>query len=65
MRLQKEEVRLHDFKKRCHKKSDKDSDWKGFMKKGESYSEVLGIKQPDIIERLNQEIRDEKEKNED
>ena len=62
MKLLRKMGRLHDFKKRCIKNSARDSDWKGYMKRGKSYSEYLSIKQPDIIERLNEEVREEKEK---
>ena len=62
MKLLRKMGRLQDFKKRCIKNNERDSDWKGFMRKGKPYSEYLSIKQPDIIERLNEEIREEKEK---
>ena len=62
MKLLRKMGRLHDFKKRCIKNSDRDSDWKGYLKRGKSYSEYLSMKKPDIVERLNEEIREEKEK---
>ena len=50
MKLLRKMGRLQDFKKRCIKNNERDSDWKGFMRKGKPYSEYLSIKQPDIIE---------------
>jgi hypothetical protein len=62
MKLLKERGRIKNVKRRCVKNNDRDSDWKEFMKKGKPYTEYLSFKQPDIIARLNEEIREEKEK---
>ena len=54
--------RLRKFSKRCKRNTNELSDWKRFMQKGEQYSEVLTNKKPDLIDRLNKEIREEKER---
>ena len=54
--------RLKHFAKRSHINKNEFSDWKTFMQKGDKYSEVLDYKKPDLIDRLNEEIRVEKER---
>ena len=54
--------RLKHFAKRSHINKNEFSDWKTFMQKGGKYAEVLSYKKPDIIDRLNKEIREEKER---
>ena len=62
MRKLKEEGRLHDFQKRSTHNITEMSDCKNFMQKGKSYSDFLSKAKPDIVERLNFEIREEKER---
>ena len=54
--------RLKNFAKRSKINKNQFSDWKTFMQKGGKYSEVLSYKKPDLIDRLNKEIREEKER---
>ena len=53
--------RLRDFSKRSVKIKDEISDWANFVQKGDPYLEVLSSKKPDLIDRINQKIREEKE----
>ena len=57
MKIFREEGRLIEFKKRSEV-----SDWKEFVRKGETYSDLLSKKKPDLIDEINQEVREEKEK---
>ena len=52
---------LKPFARRSQVNKNELSDWKKFLQKGEQYSEVLSNKKPDLIDRLNKEIREEKE----
>ena len=54
--------RLKNFEKRSKKNKSELSDWKEYFEKGEKYSSFLQGKKPDLIEILNQEIREEKER---
>ena len=56
MNLLKEKGRIRDFERRAIKNSTEMSDWKTFMKKGKSYSDLISKRKPDIVARLNQEI---------
>ena len=62
MNLLKEKGRIRDFERRDTTNNTEMSDWKDFMKKGKSYSDLITKAKPDLVERLNQEIREEKEK---
>ena len=62
MRKLKEEGRLHDFQKRSTHNITEMSDCRNFIQKGKSYSDFLSNAKPDIVERLNLEIREEKER---
>ena len=62
MKLLKERGRLRDFKTRVTKNKTEMSDWKDFIKKGKTFSDLITKAKPDLVERLNQEIREEKEK---
>ena len=48
------------FEKSCRNKTEI-SDWKEYYEKGDSFAKVLNTRKPDLIERINQEIREEKE----
>ena len=37
-------------------------DWKGFLQRGEKYWELLENEKPDIVEQLNEQIRNNKER---
>ena len=62
MKLLRNEGRIYDFKKRGRRNQNEEWDWKEYFKKGSSYEKILQDKKPDIIEKLNDEIRKEKEK---
>ena len=54
--------RLKNFEKRSKKNKSELSDWKEYFEKGEKYSSFLQGKKPDLIEIINQKIREEKER---
>ena len=58
----REKGRVFDFQKRSRHNETEMSDFKNFERKGKTYSEFLDTAQPDIVERLNEEIRVEKER---
>ena len=61
MRLIKEEGRINSFGRRFRGKRDDLSEWKTYMKN--SYSKcILEQYKPDIVERINEEVRIQKEK---
>ena len=62
MQVLKAEGRLHDFQMRSSKNETETSDWRNFMKKGQTHIEQLSTEKPDIVERLNAEMRKEKER---
>ena len=62
MKLLKEKGRLRDFESRATDNDTEMLDWKDFMKKGKAFSDLITKAKPDLVERLNQEIREEKEK---
>ena len=53
---------LRNFSERSKKNTDEIEDWKEFVQKGDSFKEIVESKKPDLIERLNKEIREEKER---
>ena len=57
MKLLKEKGRLRDFERRATKNNTEMSDWKDFMKKGKTFSDLISKAKPEFVERLNQEIR--------
>ena len=64
MRLLNSEGPLKDFSRRetgHHRKADEEWEWKRFMSKSQSHAEQLGRKQPDIVARINESSRIEKE----
>ena len=66
MRLFTEEGRLKSFASResAWKKIDKKDDlkeWKRFLRKSDTHREILEKKQPDIVEKINEHVRKEKE----
>jgi hypothetical protein len=61
MNMLKEEGRIHNFERRGYKNRDELSDWKEYVQKGKSYSEMIQHHNPDIVERLNQKLREQKE----
>ena len=62
MKKFKEKGRVVDFQKRSANNETEMSDFKNFKRKGNTYSEFLDAAKPDIVERLNEEIREEKER---
>ena len=62
MNLLKEKGRMRDFERRATMNNTEMSDWKNFMMKGKTNSDLLTKAKPDLVERLNQQIREEKEK---
>ena len=66
MRLFHEEGRLNDFSSResAWKKIDQKNEikeWKRYMEKSEAHRETLNENEPDIVEKINAHIRQEKE----
>ena len=61
MKLLNEFGRLNDFQRRGRYKTTEKTDYKSFMQKSKTCSEILRAVKPDIVEKLNQEIRNEKE----
>ena len=61
MRLLKKEGRIQDFQFRGKKNSVAEVDWKFFIQKGKEYYSILERQDPDIVQRLNEKIRQEKE----
>ena len=61
MTLLKEEGRIHEYQRRGEYKQTEKADFKNFIKKGSTCSNLLKATRPDIVERLNQEVREEKE----
>ena len=53
---------LREYHERSFKNKKEILDWKEYCEKGESFAEVLHTRKPDLIERINQEIREEKER---
>ena len=53
---------LRNYHERSFKNKKEILDWKEYCEKGESFAEVLHTRKPDLIERINQEIREEKER---
>ena len=62
MKLFNEEGRLKDFKRRVGGKRSEVQDWKTFMGKGKKHEEKIGTVKPDVVEQINQKIREYKEK---
>ena len=57
----KEKGRLLDFQRRSTRNTTEMDDCQNFMKRGGKHSEFLSYAKPDVIELLNQKIREEKE----
>lgn len=53
---------LREYHERSSRNRNEILDWKEYYKKGESFAKVLNTRKPDLIERINQEIREEKER---
>ena len=62
MKIFKEKGRVFEFQKRSKHNETELSDFMNFKKRGKSYWDFLDNAKPDIVERLNQEIRKEKER---
>ena len=61
MNIFKEEGRIRNFERRSYKNRDELSDWKEFVQKGRTYTKIVQHCNPDIVDRLNQKHREEKE----
>ena len=62
MRMLKSKGRQYDFQRRVNKNKTESLDWKGFLQRGEKYRELLENEKPDIVEQLNEQIRNDKER---
>ena len=62
MRMLREEGNLLSFARRSRKNVDEYTDWKLFLQKGKQHFEKLQKSQPDIVEKINQTVREEKER---
>ena len=62
MRRLSEKGRILDHQIRTSKNITEMEDWNSFKCMGQTYSELLSNEKPDIVERLNNEARDRKEK---
>ena len=61
MRLIREEGRLIEYSDRHEQNVSETVDWKKFMQKSKRHEDMVNIKKPDLIERLNEESRLKKE----
>lgn len=62
MRLFREEGRLKQFKEReSSNATDQTMDWKKFMNKGKHHAEMAAKLKPDLIKKINEMFREEKE----
>ena len=61
MRLLESEGQLQDFKRRSHRNVEEISDWENYMRKGKKYSDVLEVRKPDVVQRINEKKRAEEE----
>ena len=62
MRLLESEGRLQDFKRRSHRNIEEMRDWENYMRKGKNYVDVLEVRKPDVVQRINEKNRDDEEK---
>ena len=62
MRLLESEGRLRDFKRRSHRNIEEMRDWENYMRKGKNYVDVLEVRKPDVVQRINEKNRDDEEK---
>ena len=61
MRLLREKGRLKDFKERINRNTHQETDWKNFIQKSEKHAAMAVKIKPDIVQRVNEMLRDEKE----
>ena len=61
MRMLKSGGRQYDFQRRMTKSKTECLDWKGYLQRGEKYRELLENEKPDVVEQLNEQIRNDKE----
>ena len=62
MRMLKSGGRQYDFQRRMTKSKTECLDWKGYLQRGEKYRELLENEKPDVVEQLNEQIRNDKER---
>ena len=62
MRLLYEKGRLQDFKHRTGRKTEEIDDWESYGGKGKDHMEKLEELKPDIVTKINEKIREEKER---
>ena len=62
MGMLKSKGRRYDFQRRMNKNETESLDRKGLLQRGEKYRELLENKKPDIVEQLNEQIRNDKER---
>ena len=61
MRLLREEGRLRKYSDRCNQNSSETIDWRKFMKQSKKHNDIVNLRDPDLVQRLNEETRKEKE----
>jgi hypothetical protein len=62
MRIFNEEGRLQEFERRGRQNMSEMSDWEKYIKRGKVQHDLAKGVNPDIVEKINQKIRDEKER---
>ena len=61
MRVFREEGRLKAHVSRMKKNTSEMDNWKKYTKKSKTHAEIVKKKKPDIIQQLNEKVREEKE----
>ena len=61
MRILRSDGNLIDYSDRCLHNSNETMDWKKFMKQSKKHTDIVNQNNPDLVQRLNEESRMEKE----